>query len=115
MVISEGGNLEPCRYPYDRRVAGVISGAGGFRPAMILNNGDTDQARASLALIGKVYCKVDAQYGAVQTGDILTTSPTPGHAMKAMDRGKAFGAAIGKALCSLPYGQAMVPILIALQ
>lgn len=69
----------------------------------------------STLLVGKVYCKVDAGYGAVEIGDLLTTSPTPGHAMKAADASIAFGAVIGKSLARLPSGQGMIPIRIALQ
>jgi hypothetical protein len=58
---------------------------------------------------------VDAQYSAIAVGDLLTTSATPGHAMKAIDPLKAFGSVIGKALCPLNAGQGMIPILIALQ
>jgi hypothetical protein len=68
-----------------------------------------------VALLGKVYCKVDAQFGAVAVGDLLTTSPTAGHAMKAADPAQAFGAVIGKALRPLTAGQGLIPILIALQ
>jgi hypothetical protein len=62
-----------------------------------------------------VYCKVDAQYSPIEVGDLLTTSPTPGHAMKADDPLKAFGTVIGKALRPLSEGQGLIPILIALQ
>ena len=65
--------------------------------------------------MGKVFCKVDAQFGAIEVGDLLTTSPTPGHAMKANDPLKAFGSVIGKALRTLKEGQGLIPILIALQ
>ena len=65
--------------------------------------------------MGKVFCKVDAQYGAVEVGDLLTTSPTAGHAMKASNSAKAPGAVIGKALRPLIDGQGLIPILIALQ
>ena len=34
--------------------------------------------RFDVALAGRVYCKVDATYGAVAPGDLLTTSPTAG-------------------------------------
>jgi hypothetical protein len=68
-----------------------------------------------IALIGKVYCKVDANYGAIEVGDLLTTSPTLGHAMKAVDPIKAFGSVIGKALRPLDSGEGLIPILIALQ
>lgn len=74
-----------------------------------------DDARVAVALVGKVYCKVDAGYAPVEVGDLLTTSPTPGHAMKADDQAKAFGAVIGKALASLGSGTSLVPILVALQ
>jgi hypothetical protein len=80
-----------------------------------LDNQGSQPNRKPIALVGKVYCKVDAQYGAVETGDLLTTSPTPGHAMKATDQLKAFGAVIGKALRPLKEGHALIPILIALQ
>ncbi len=65
--------------------------------------------------MGKVCCKVDAQYSPIEVGDLLTTSPTSGHAMKATDPLKAFGSVIGKALRPLTAGQGMIPILIALQ
>jgi hypothetical protein len=68
-----------------------------------------------VALTGKVYCKVDTQYSPIDVGDLLTTSPSPGHAMKASDPSQAFGAVIGKALRSLNEGKGLIPILVALQ
>jgi hypothetical protein len=68
-----------------------------------------------IALVGKVCCKVDAAYGPINVGDLLTTSPTPGHAMKIGDRGRALGAILGKALAPLPSGQGLIPILVTLQ
>jgi hypothetical protein len=68
-----------------------------------------------LALVGKVYCKADAQYSPIEVGDLLTTSSTSGHAMKAQDPMRAFGCVIGKALETLKEGQGLIPILIALQ
>jgi hypothetical protein len=68
-----------------------------------------------LALVGKTYCKVDAQYASIEIGDLLTTSPTPGHAMKVDDPIKGFGSVIGKALRPMQTGQGLIPILIALQ
>jgi hypothetical protein len=115
MVLGESGILEPSQFAYDKRVAGVISGAGDYKPGIVLDRQGPQPNRKPIALVGKVYCKVDAQYGAIETGDLLTTSPTPGHAMKATDQQKAFGAVIGKALRPLKEGQHLVPILIALQ
>jgi len=114
-VIDDQGALRASEQAYDKRVAGVISGAGGGRPAIVLDKQNTDSTRMPIGLVGKVYCKVDAQYSPIDVGDLLTTSPTPGYAMKADDPLKAFGAVIGKALRSLQAGQELVPILIALQ
>jgi len=115
MVLDKGGSLRPSEQGYDKKVAGVISGAGDYRPGMILDRRDSSQKRMPVALLGKVYCKVDAQYGSIEVGDLLTTSPTVGHAMKASNPALAFGAVIGKALRPLRCGQALVPVLIALQ
>lgn len=115
MVLDDNETLKPCSTQYDKRVAGVVSGAGGYRPGLILDRGRHSGIRRPIALVGKVYCKVDAQYGSVQIGDLLTTSPTPGHAMKATEPSLAFGAVIGKALGRLPEGCGSIPILVALQ
>jgi hypothetical protein len=96
-------------------VAGVISGAGDYKPGIVLDKRQSQSTRKPVALLGKVFCKVDAGYAAIEVGDLLTTSPTPGYAMKATDPLKAFGAVIGKALRPLQEGQGLIPILIALQ
>lgn len=115
MVIDSEGALRESDRAYDKRVAGVISGAGNFKPGIVLDKQESSRNRMPIALLGKVYCKVDAQYGAIEVGDLLTTSPTPGYAMKADDPMKAFGSVIGKALKSLAGGEGLIPILIALQ
>ena len=115
MVINSNGELEPSQVPYDKRAAGVISGAGDLRPAIVLGKPQSYGNNAFIALVGKVNCKVDAQYGCIEVGDLLTTSPTPGHAMKAIDPLHAFGAVIGKALRPLRAGSDLIPVLVALQ
>ncbi len=115
MVLDRAGALQPSQQAYDKRVAGVISGAGDYKPGIVLDKQQSLENRVPVALVGKVYCKVDAQYAPIEVGDLLTTSPTPGHAMKANDPLKAFGAVIGKALRPLEAGQELLPILIALQ
>ncbi len=67
--------------PYDRRAAGIVSGAGNYRPGIVLDR-QPDANRCPLALSGKVWCKVDADWAPIEVGDMLTTSPTPGHAMR---------------------------------
>jgi len=115
VVIDEGGGLRESRDAYDKKVAGVVSGAGDYRLAILLDKRIESEQRIAVALVGKVYCKVDAEYSPVEVGDLLTTSQTPGHAMKVIESGKAFGAVIGKALRPLHGGQGLIPILIALQ
>jgi hypothetical protein len=115
MVLAEQGVVRESDHAYDKRVAGVVSGAGEFRPGLVLDKHASRTNRIPIALLGKVYCKVDASYGQVEVGDPLTTSPTAGHAMKASDRDKAFGAVIGKALTPLARGRGLIPVLVALQ
>lgn len=61
-----------------------------------------------------MFCKVDARYGQIDVGDLLTTSATPGHAMVASDTAKAGGAILGKALRPLGQGCGLIPILVTL-
>ncbi len=115
MVIDELGALRACDGAYDKRVAGVISGAADFKPGIVLDKRESGGNRKPVALFGKVCCKADAAFGSIEVGDLLTTSPTLGHAMKAQDPVRAFGAVIGKALGALDSGEGLIPILIALQ
>jgi hypothetical protein len=115
MVIDQEGTLKPSEQAYDKRVAGVVSGAEGYKPGIVLDGQKSEAARMPVALIGKVACKVDARHSPIEVGDLLTSSSTSGHAMKADDPLRAFGAVIGKALHSLKGGQDIIPVLIALQ
>jgi hypothetical protein len=115
VVFDEVGAVRPSHGAYDRCVAGIVSGAGDFKPAIILDRRGSGTNRLPIALLGKVYCKVDAQYSAIRVGDLLTTSPTAGHAMKASDPLNAFGAVIGKALRSMESGHGLIPVLVSLQ
>jgi hypothetical protein len=114
VVLAGGDKVQVSDRPYDRRVAGVVSGAGNLRPGLILDR-KSGSGRLPLALSGKVWCKIDADCEAVDVGDLLTTSSTPGHAMRATDRDRAFGSVFGKALGSLASGRGLVPVLVALQ
>jgi hypothetical protein len=115
MVVDDSGVLQAGDKPYDKRVIGVISGAGDYKPGIVLDKQGSCKNRKPIALLGKTFCKVDAQYGPVEIGDLLTTSPTVGHAMRADDPLRAFGTVIGKALRPLALGQGLIPILVALQ
>jgi hypothetical protein len=110
------GKLQLSTRSYDRRVAGIISGAGGVKPGMMMSQtGTLADGQHPVALSGRVYCYVDASQGAIEPGDLLTTSSTPGHAMKATDAAKAQGAIIGKAMTGLKEGKGLVLVLVTLQ
>jgi len=115
MVIDREGVLSESHEAYDKKVAGVVSGAGNHKPGIVLDKQAAGANRLPIALIGKVYCKVDTASSPIEVGDLLTTSPTPGHAMRAGDPSRAFGAVIGKALRPIRNGRGLIPILIALQ
>lgn len=110
------GKLLVCSKAYDHTVAGIISGAGGVNPGLLMGQkGSGADGEYPVALTGRVYCKVDTTYGSVQPGDLLTTSETPGYAMKVNDYDNARGAIIGKAMSSLDNGKGLVLTLISLQ
>jgi hypothetical protein len=115
LVLGEHGKLRPCAQAYDKRVVGVVSGAGGLSPGIILGETSASGERSPVAITGKVYCKVDARAAPIEQGDLLTTSATPGHAMKVLDPARALGTVIGKALTGLADGCSLLPILVTLR
>lgn len=111
------GRLRPAAEAYDRKVAGIISGAGDIKPGMIMGqSGSLAAGKYPVALTGRVYCLADASTDAIAPGDLLTTSATSGHAMKVIDHDRAQGAVIGKAMTGLAQGQTgMVLTLVTLE
>jgi hypothetical protein len=110
------GKLQVSRTAYDFRVAGIVSGAGGVNPGMVMGQaGSVADGEHAIALTGRVYCLVDAEYGAIEPGDLLTTSDTPGYAMRVDDSARASGATIGKAMGRLDGGRGLVLVLVGLQ
>jgi hypothetical protein len=110
VVIGADGNIRLCDRDYDSSVAGIVSGAGGVRPAIVL---DRHEGSADVALIGKVWCRADADAAPIQPGDLLTTSSTPGHCRRVTEPERAFGAIIGKALTPLLSGKGLVRVLVS--
>ena len=82
----------------DSRLAGVVT----TNPAYIMNN-EQKGIKVCIALAGRVPCWV---VGRVKKGDMLTTSATPGCAIKAIT--PTLGAIVGKALEDKDYGEAGV-------
>ena len=109
------GQLKLSKEAYDTRVAGIISGAKGISAGIAMHQEGAMEGGQNVALSGRVYAKADATFGAIKPGDLLTTSSTPGHAMKVTDHAKAQGASLGKAMSSLNAGKGMVLVLVTLQ
>jgi hypothetical protein len=117
VVIDEDhpGKLKRSTADYDTKVAGIVSGAGGVKPGLRLQQDGLLEGDHHVALSGRVYVKADARGGPIRPGDLLTTSATPGHAMKVTDHDKAQGAILGKAMSALDTGTGLVLVLVTLQ
>jgi hypothetical protein len=110
------GRLKPSDQPYDRCVAGVVSGAGGIDAGLLMGRrGSLADGAHPVALTGRVYCRATAANGSLKPGDLLTTASQPGHAMKAADHGRAQGAVLGKAMTPLAEGDGLILVLVTLQ
>jgi hypothetical protein len=115
MVLTGAGTVGPCAAAYDRKVVGVVAGAGSFRPAIVLGRRPgLDERRVPISVMGKAACQADGAYGAIEVGDLLTSSATAGTAMRVADAPRAFGAVIGKALTPLREGTGLVEMVIGL-
>lgn len=108
------GKLTISHQAYDKRIAGVISGAGGINPGISLQQDGVLDNGQPVSLAGRVYVKASAVNGSIQPGDLLTTSDIPGYAMKATSKKKRQGAVIGKAMSELKEGEGLVLVLVNL-
>jgi hypothetical protein len=117
MVIDEEhpGKLKISDNAYDRKVAGIVSGAGGMKPGLMMQQDGILAGKTLVALVGRVYCKAEAISSPIEPGDLLTTSDLPGHAMKAVDEQASRGAILGKAMNSLREDIGLVLVLVNLQ
>ncbi len=119
LVIDSSGRrrVAVAQSQYSPLVAGIYS----TKPGLLGRQWEDDQAEVRLAqeipmaIVGIVPCKVSAENGPIETGDLLVTSSTPGHAMKGTDRGRMLGAIVGKALEPLAGGSGVIQVLVTLQ
>ena len=100
--------------PNDARLVGIVSA----RPGVLLNcreDGPTNVV--PVVLSGRVPCLVVDENGPIRRGNLLTSSSTPGHAMRAepfdLGGGEIYrpGTIIGKALGSLDSGRGVIEVL----
>jgi len=115
------GAVEKASRPYDSRIAGVYSTRPGILGADKDGVSRIDAQDVPMAIVGIVPTKVTTENGPIQVGDLLTTSSTPGHAMKAsplsIGAGQLYatGTIVGKALESLKEGSGVIKILVTLK
>jgi hypothetical protein len=99
------GQLTISKTAYDKKVAGVISGANGVKAGVMMGHRSTiADGKHPIAISGRVYVKAIALNTDIKPGDLITTSHVPGYAMLAMNVKKSRGAIIGKAMSSLKAG-----------
>ena len=115
MALGDDGRLRPSCRAHETGVVGVVSGAGSYQPGIVLDKQPGRGHRRPIALVGKAFVKVIDEAGPIGIGDLLTSSSTEGHAMRATDPLLAFGAVIGKAIAAHAGGRGLIPMLIALQ
>jgi hypothetical protein len=122
LVISSAKDraVELSSKPYATNVVGIYSAKPGF-VGTVHDPHETNPDEIPVAISGIVLCKVSAENGAIKRGDLLTTSSTPGYAMKAEPikvGGVEFyppGTIIGKALEELNQGTGVILVLVTLQ
>jgi hypothetical protein len=120
-------------HAYSRLVSGIYSTDPGFvgserewdepivrveglsDEAVVLQRKDMAERfdEVPMAVVGVVPAKVSAENGPISPGDLLVTSNTPGHAMRA-DRPEP-GTIVGKALEPLDAGTGKIRVLVTLQ
>jgi hypothetical protein len=114
--VEHEGQVRTASTAYDDAVIGIVSGAGDIKPAQLLRPpGTLADGEVPVSMGGRVWCKCDASNGDIKPGTLLTTSATPGHAMKASDKARAQGAIVGKALTSLKEGKGLVLVWVTHQ
>ncbi len=109
------GGLTLSSEAYDRKVAGIVSGAGGVKHGIQLVQEGVLGGDTLLAMTGRVWCKCSTENGVIRPGDRLTTASLLGHGMKATDETRSPGAVIGKAMTSLDEDTGLVLVLVNLQ
>ena len=92
VIISEYQNIKKANKPYQKELFGIISTAPGFK--LSLKNSEGNLNPKPVALAGRVPVKVSTENGEIEPGDYLTSSSTPGVAMKATVPGQVVGKAL---------------------
>jgi hypothetical protein len=110
------GKLCLTHQPRDTKIVGVISGANGIKPGMLMGQeGTIAFGKYPIALVGRVYVLATSEAGEINAGDFLTSSSKKGYAKKVTNIHKNQGAIIGKAMGKINPDNGYVLVLINLQ
>ena len=109
----QAGHYRKSRGPCSTLVAGAVS----TQPGVVLGSPityspPTTHAQALLALLGIVPMKVTNEGGPIQPGDLLTTSSSPGYAMKWNQEDGMTCSLVAKALEPLDSGTGVIQVLL---
>jgi len=112
LVVGVDGLLAPSSSAFQTAVVGVYS----TKPGFVGGSGDgvSPDGSVPLAVLGVVPVKISAENGTIVPGDLLVSSGTPGHAMKA-GANPPQGTVLGKALESWDEGTGVIRMLVTLQ
>jgi hypothetical protein len=96
MVIDSTGHRRLARSsrPYSTKVAGIYSTKPGVLATPHIMDDSQLKEEVPLAIVGIVPCKVTAQNGPIEIGDLLVSSSLPGYAMKGRNRSRMLGWAL---------------------
>jgi hypothetical protein len=108
LVMDANDAYRPSAFAEDATVVGVV----GSRPALLAGRRIAENG-AAVVVTGITTVKVDATWGAIERGDLLVSSPTRGHAMRADDPPP--GTILGKALESFAGGTGTIRVLVMLR
>lgn len=111
LVVGSDGMLSRSTEPYQTSVIGVYS-----IQSAVIDSTDMDMGpnvKMPVAILGIVQVKASAENGTIQPGDLLVSSATPGHAMKAASN-PSFATIVGKTLEALREDRGVIKALIRL-
>ncbi len=112
---NNSGKLIISTSAFDKRIAGIVSGANGIRTGLMMGQeGSIADGTYPIALSGRVYVSACDEGGAIEPGDLLTSSSSPGLAMKVDVDNPPIGTIIGKAM-TRPDERGFVLVLVNLQ
>jgi hypothetical protein len=91
------GSVKKSKTSYDQDIVGIYSTGTGISLSSPFQNSAANHV--PVALSGNVPVKINTENGAIKKGDYLTSSSTPGYAMKATHSGQVIGKALEDFSC----------------